>query len=242
MNSQREYIYRERADLLEGEDISENIRNYIRSTCEIGIEIYSDGKKHPEDWDLQALKQWLKSTFLVDIDYNELDPHKLSYRDFLSALQEKMLGEYRKKEQEVGTEPMRAVERMISLQVIDAKWREHLLAMDELRDGIWAVGYSERNPLVEYKLRAFEAFNGMLERMRQDIVEFLMKVQIREKIEEEVEFKKIGEEFRPEVGQFGEGGIPLSPPPAQLRQHDNTDMAPVTGGVKRKKTRRSRRN
>ncbi|RPI94028.1 MAG: preprotein translocase subunit SecA, partial [Spirochaetales bacterium] len=64
MNSQREYIYRERADLLEGEDISENIRNYIRSTCEIGIEIYSDGKKHPEDWDLQALKLWLKSTFL----------------------------------------------------------------------------------------------------------------------------------------------------------------------------------
>ncbi|RPI89935.1 MAG: hypothetical protein EHM32_12090, partial [Spirochaetales bacterium] len=169
-------------------------------------------------------------------------PHKLSYRDFLSALQEKMLGEYRKKEQEVGTEPMRAVERMISLQVIDTKWREHLLAMDELRDGIWAVGYSERNPLVEYKLRAFEAFNGMLERMRQDIVEFLMKVQIREKIEEEVEFKKIGEEFRPEVGQFGEGGIPLSPQPAQLRQNDNTDMAPVTGGVKRKKTRRSRRN
>ncbi|HSV96205.1 MAG TPA: preprotein translocase subunit SecA [Spirochaetota bacterium] len=242
MNSQREYIYRERADLLEGEDISENIRNYIRSACEIGVEIYSDGKKHPEDWDLDAFKLWLKSTFLVGLDYNEVDPHKLSYKDFVAALQEKMLGEYRKKEEEVGPGPMRAVERMISLQVIDTKWREHLLAMDELRDGIWAVGYSERNPLVEYKLRAFESFNMMLERMRQDIVEFLMKVQIREKIEEEVEFKKIGEEFRHEIGQFGEGGIPLAPQPAQPRRKDDADMAPVTGGVKRKKTRRSRRN
>ncbi len=241
MNSQREYIYRERSDLLEGEDISENIRNYIRSTCEIGVEIFSEGKKHPEDWDLDALKTWARSTFLVDLDYNELNPHKLSYRDFVAALQEKMLSEYRRKEEEVGTEPMRAVERMISLQVIDTKWREHLLGMDELRDGIWAVGYSERNPLVEYKLRAFEAFNGMLERMRQDIVEFLMKVQIRERIEEEVEFKKMGEEFRPEVGQFGEGGIPLAPQPAQVRHKDDAEMVQVTGGVKRKKTRRSRR-
>jgi len=81
----------------------------------------------------------------------------------------------------------------------------------------------------------------MLERMRQDIVEFLMKVQIRERIEEEVEFKKMGEEFRPEVGQFGEGGIPLAPQPAQVRHKDDAEMAPVTGGVKRKKTRRSRR-
>jgi len=241
MNSQREFIYRERADLLEGEDISENIRNYIRSTCEIGVEIYSEGKKHPEDWDLDALKSWMRSTFMVDIDYNEIDPHRLSYRDFVEAIQNKVLSEYKKKEDEVGSEPMRAVERMISLQVIDTKWREHLLAMDELRDGIWAVGYSERNPLVEYKLRAFEAFNMMLERMRQDIVEFLMKVQIRERVEEEVEFKKLGVELRPEVGQFGEGGIPHSPQPVQVRQGKESDAAPVTGGVKRKKTRRSRR-
>jgi preprotein translocase subunit SecA len=241
MNSQREFIYRERADLLEGEDISENIRNYIRSTCEIGVEIYSEGKKHPEDWDLDALKSWMRSTFLVDIDYNEIDPHRLSYRDFVEAIQNRMLDEYKKKEDEVGSEPMRAVERMISLQVIDTKWREHLLAMDELRDGIWAVGYSERNPLVEYKLRAFDAFNMMLERMRQDIVEFLMKVQIRERVEEEVAFKKLGEELRPEVGQFGEGGIPHSPQPVQVKHGQESDAAPVTGGVKRKKTRRSRR-
>ncbi len=241
MNSQREFIYRERADLLEGEDISENIRNYIRSTCEIGVEIYSEGKKHPEDWDLDALKSWMRSTFMVDIDYNEIDPHRLSYREFVEAIQNRVLAEYKKKEDEVGSEPMRAVERMISLQVIDTKWREHLLAMDELRDGIWAVGYSERNPLVEYKLRAFEAFNMMLERMRQDIVEFLMKVQIRERVEEEIEFKKLGVELRPEVGQFGEGGIPHSPQPVQVRQGKESDTAPVTGGVKRKKTRRSRR-
>ena len=241
MNSQREFIYRERSDLLEGEDISENIRNYIRSACEIGVEIYSEGKKHPEDWDIDGLRSWLRSTFLVDLDDDAADPHKLSYRDFVDAVRNRTLLEYEKKEREVGSEPMRAVERMISLQVIDTKWREHLLSMDELRDGIWAVGYSERNPLVEYKLRAFDAFNMMLERMRQDIVEFLMKVQIRESVEEEVEYKRLGQEMRPEIGQFEEGGILHSPQPVQVRHGGESDSAPVSGGVKRKKTRRSRR-
>jgi preprotein translocase subunit SecA len=134
---------------------------------------------------------------------------------------------------------------MLSLQVIDSKWREHLLSMDELRDGIWTVGYSEKNPLVEYKLEGFDIFGQMMETLKQDIVEFLMKVQVKEVVEEEHRFKKIGDEYHPEVEQFGAGGIPLAlSPDAPVRRHgeESKEETVITvGGVKRKKTRRSRR-
>ena len=80
---------------------------------------------------------------------------------------------------------MRILERLISLQVIDNKWREHLLAMDHLRDGIWAMGYGERNPLVEYKIEGSRIFSDMLINLKEEIMEYMMKVEIR-RIEEEV--------------------------------------------------------
>ena len=80
---------------------------------------------------------------------------------------------------------MRIIERLISLQVIDNKWRDHLLAMDQLRDGIWAMGYGEKNPLVEYKIEGSRIFNEMIGNLKEDIIEFLMKVEIR-RVEEEI--------------------------------------------------------
>ena len=107
---------------------------------------------------------------------------------------------------------MRILERMINLQVIDSRWREHLLTMDELRDGIWTVGYSEKNPLVEYKIEGFEIFNNMMGSLKQQVVEDLMKVQVREVVQEidEHEFKMLGEAIHADFEQFGTGGIPLA--------------------------------
>jgi len=248
MNSQREFIYKERNAILEGEDISSNIHEYIREVVELGVEIYTGGRGHPEEWDLDGLYQWYKTKFMVDIDQEEIDPYSLSYNEFVDALYQKLVSIYREKEQTVGNEDMRTVERLISLQVIDNKWREHLLAMDELRDGIWTVGYGERNPLVEYKLRGFDLFREMMDNLKQDIVEFLMKVQVRDVVqEEEYEYQQVGNEFHAEVEQFGTGGIPYSSEPDTTRPQRNPNREhkhhepPVEGGVKRKKTRRSRR-
>ncbi len=244
MNSQREFIYRERNEILQGENISDKVREYIREVCEMGLETYSDGGKHPDDWDMEALKGWLRTTFLYELSHDGSDPRRLSYAEFLEKIQSDLLARYELKEKDITPDAMRALERMITLQVIDTKWREHLLEMDELRDGIWAVGYSERNPLVEYKLRAFELFNDMLGRMKQDVVEFLMKVQVKEVVQETHEFRKIGEEFHAELNQFGEGGIPFLPsqaPPETRREARLEDDHDTVGGVKRKKTRRSRR-
>ena len=245
MNSQREFIYRERNDILEGENISEKIKSYIREVCDIGFDIHSGDSRHPKDWNLDGLALWLRSTLGVEIDYNEVNPETLSSHEFAERVRARVLEQYERKEREITPDAMRSLERMITLQVIDSKWREHLLEMDALRDGIWAVGYSERNPLVEYKLRAFDIFNDMLDRMKQDIVEFLMKVQVREVVEEEREYRVMGQEVHQELDQFGSGGVPLmeaEPVPARRQGPQEVPEHETVGGVKKKKTRRSRRS
>jgi preprotein translocase subunit SecA len=245
MNSQREFIYRERNEILEGEDISGKILDYIEEVCESEVDFYTGGGGHPEDWDVEGIKQWLKTGFLVDPDSEGDEIFKGSPSEIESVISDILTQRYKKKESEMGEADLRALERLISLQVIDSKWREHLLSMDELREGIWTVGYGEKNPLVEYKIQGFEIFREMLTVLKGAIIEFLFKVEMEEIVEEEYEFKKIGEEFHAEVEQFGTGGIPQSASQISpvikrsLGMQENEQV--TTGGVKRKKTRRSRR-
>ncbi|HPI90927.1 MAG TPA: preprotein translocase subunit SecA, partial [Spirochaetota bacterium] len=160
MNSQREYIYRERNDILEGEDISEKILSYIDDVCRAQIAFFTSEGAHPEEWDLDGLQNWLKYRFTYEIDYEEISPLKLSYREFIDAVSDAVSEKYKAKEQVLGARDMRTLERLIALQVIDAKWRDHLLNMDDLRDGIWTLGYGEKNPLVEYKIEGFRKFEA----------------------------------------------------------------------------------
>ena len=116
--------------------------------------------------------------------------------------------------------------------------------MDELRDGIWTVGYGEKNPLVEYKIEGFHFFKTMLTAMKEEIMEFMMKVQVEHVIEDQfAEYQEIGDEFHAEVGQFGSGGIPTSAVPVKKRENARTrvNQNVQQGGVKRKKTRRNKR-
>ncbi|MBN2041530.1 MAG: preprotein translocase subunit SecA [Spirochaetes bacterium] len=251
MNSQREFIYRERNEILEGEDISEKIKNYIEEIVEALIDIYTEGRRHPEDWDLDGFKVFIKTKFMLDIDYDVINPYSLSFKEFQDAISEELYKQYESKEKEISYDEMRVLERLISLQAIDSKWREHLLTMDELRDGIWTAGYSERNPLVEYKIQGMELFREMMHALKMDILEYLFKVQVREVIQEkekeEIDFTPIGDEYHAEFEQFGGGGgIPLSSSPQQTAKRKRIDNDEEPGydthaGVKRKKTRRSRR-
>jgi preprotein translocase subunit SecA len=241
MNSQRTFIYKERNDILDGVDISDKIRNYISEAVEQKIENFTMGMKHPEQWDLSGLQSWFKMKFTIDLDYSEINPVELNYNDFLDILIERINRLYDEKEEKNGHSDMRIIERLISLQVIDNKWREHLLAMDHLRDGIWALGYGEKNPLVEYKIEGARLFADMLGNLKEDIIEFLLKVEVR-KVEEEVPVPQnqipVGDEFHAEVGQFGAGGIPAQ---AAIARKAREPEKPVEGGVRRRKTRRSRR-
>lgn len=245
MNSQREFIYKERDEILMGENISGKILQYIHDVCSEKLESFTGGHRHPEEWDLEGIRNWMRYKFGIEIHFDEIDPYELNYREFIDAITDRLKQAYRKKEESLGQDDMRMLERMISLQIIDTKWREHLYNMDELRDGIWTLSYGERNPLVEYKIQGFNLFRDMLATLKEDILEYLMRVQIERVEQPEVpDAAVIGSEFHPEVEQFGGGGIPLTAPAAGhavKHEHKKEHHAVTTGGVKRKKTRRSRR-
>jgi len=195
---------------------------------------------------LKALMLFLRSKFGFDLQEIGVTIEKLSHDELINTIKEHLLKLYKAKEEEVGSDHMRTLERLVSLQVIDTKWRDHLLVMDDLRDGIWTAGYSERNPLVEYKLRGFELFNEMLDNLKLDIIDMLLKVRLQKVEEIEIKPEELpipfGQEIKPEVEQFGAGGIPVaatSRPVVRSQAEDKNRE--ITGGVKRKKTRRSRR-
>ncbi len=245
MNSQREFIYTERNEILGGEDLSGKISSYIMDVVKDRVEYFSEGKGHPEEWDLEGLQFYFRNKYLIDLDYEEINPLHMNYHEFVEAIGGKFISEYRNKEKETGNTDMRTLERLISLQVIDNKWREHLLNMDQLRDGIWTVGYGEKNPLVEYKIEGFHLFKVMMNALKEDILEYMMKVQVEHVIEEvDYDYELMGDEFHQEVEQFGSGGIPLSStmPSKKKKKESKATAAAQEGGVKRKKTRRSRRS
>jgi preprotein translocase subunit SecA len=245
MNSQREFIYKERDEILLGEDISYKFSSYIVDVCKIKLDQFTNGKSHPEEWDLEGLANWMRFKFGIELDLKKNDPFILSYNEFEEALVNTIKDAYKTKEETMGSRDMRTLERMISLQIIDNKWRDHLYNMDEMRDGIWTLSYGERNPLVEYKIQGFNLFHAMLSSLKEDILEYMMRVQV-ERVEEEVPqpHEIAGSEFHPEVEQFGSGGIPLSTQASSVRRHPEQKKeqhVETTGGVKRKKSRRSRR-
>jgi preprotein translocase subunit SecA len=239
MNSQREYIYGRRDDILEGEDITDFIHSYMDDVVQDVCEQFSDEKKNVSGWDVDAMILYIQSKFAINFDRSEIV--KLSHDAFEKELKEAILKRHKEKEDKIGGANMRHVERMIALQVIDTKWREHLLSMDQLRDGIWTVGYGERNPLIEYKLRGFRIFQETLFAIKQEIVELLMKVQFRdnENFNEDNRGEQelpAGNEVRQEISPFGDSSRNLSGFNSEKKSTE-----PTEGGTRRKKTRRSRR-
>lgn len=248
MNSQREFIYTERDKILEGEDISGKIKEYIKDVCKMEIEIATEGRDHPEEWNLEGLQSVFRGKYNVDLDYNEIDPYDMSNKEFVKAIINKFLQSYTEKENRIGSHDMRILERLISLQVIDNKWRDHLLSMDELREGIWTMGFGEKNPLVEYKIQGFNLFRAMTDSLKQEILEYMMKVQVQHQVVEEpvkAEYTPVGSEYKGEVEQFGNGGIAAASAPGTQSQRGATKVKNreeiTTGGVKRKSARKKRR-
>jgi len=248
MNSQREFIYRERNEILDGEDISQKIRSYIGDVCKNQVEMFTGGGGHPEEWDLESLGNWFKFRFAIDLNFEEINPFDMTYKEFLAAVTARFDEKYGEREKVLGARDMRTLERLVSLQVIDKKWRDHLLNMDDLRDGIWTLGYGEKNPLVEYKIEGFHKFHLMLNTLKEEILEYMMKVQVERIVEQEPAMPEPiaqATEFHPEVGQFGGGGIPTGASAQMQAGRPGTKAReaniPVEGGVKRKKMRRSKR-
>jgi preprotein translocase subunit SecA len=178
MNKQREVIYGMRREILEGESQEETVREWMEELLDGVVDTYAAEGTHPEDWDLAGLAEAMSRQFDVKLPAHVPEREVLS-RDALRAeLGEAVQGRYAAREREVGSEILRQLERWVMLQVIDGQWKDHLLSMDHLKEGIGLRGYGQRDPLTEYKREAFDLFEAMVDRARIMVVEWLFKLQI----------------------------------------------------------------
>ncbi|MGC4887148.1 preprotein translocase subunit SecA [Micromonospora sp. DT227] len=183
LNKQRQVVYAERLRVLNGEDLSDQVRNMIDDT--VGAYVVgatSDG--YAEDWDLDQLWSSLKQLYPVGVTVEELEEEVGSRagldQDFLLArLKEDAHAAYDRREETLGEEAVRQLERMVLLQVIDRKWREHLYEMDYLQEGISLRAYAQRDPVIEYQREGFDMFATMMDGIKEETVGFLYNLDVQ---------------------------------------------------------------
>jgi len=181
MNKQREAVYGLRHQLLEGIDQKDLIlEDYVGSIIGDLLDQYCARERHAEQWDTTALKQQIFTRFGVDLAAEGVDPDKLNRSELGDAIFDKLKQRYEAKEKLIGSEAMRYHERMIMLSVLDGQWKDHLLSMDHLKEGIGLRGYGQHDPLVEYKRESFEMFEGMMQRFQEETVRYLYLLQVIE--------------------------------------------------------------
>ena len=177
MNKQREVIYGMRRQILEGESQTETIAEWVDELVASTVDAYAARGAHPEDWDLAGLIEALHRQFDTRIPAAEFS--EIASREALDQLvQDAVKARFAEREQELGGELLQALERHEMLLVLDTQWKDHLLSIDHLKEGIGLRGYGQRDPLTEYKKEAFDLFEDMFERMKAAVIERIFKVQI----------------------------------------------------------------
>lgn len=186
-NEQRQAIYSIRNDLLAAEDVSQQVSQMRESVVNRVVSAHLPPQSLPEQWDIPGLEQNLKSEFGVEVPVQQwLDEDKKLHEEPLRRrIYEQVAEAYVAKEQIVGAEPLRYLEKQVILQVLDNLWKEHLAKLDHLRQGIHLRGYAQKNPKQEYKREAFALFEELLENIDEESIRFLSHVQIRQENEAE---------------------------------------------------------
>ncbi|MGZ4838682.1 MAG: preprotein translocase subunit SecA [Terriglobales bacterium] len=181
MNKQREAVYSLRRQLLEGLDQKDLIlEDYVADILSELLDKYVSKDAHPEDWDIKGLKNEIFTRFGVDILAEGVRPESLNRQELGDAIFDKLKQRYDAKEHLIGAEQMRYHERMIMLSVLDQQWKDHLLNMDHLKEGIGLRGYGQHDPLVEYKRESFDMFEAMMARFEEETVRYLYLMQVIE--------------------------------------------------------------
>ena len=172
MNTQRGIIYKQRKQVLDGENIHENILHMINSVAEETIQEYVG---NGEDVNKEGLLQEIKTIFNVN-DLESLSKKHLDVQEITDELKEKALQNYDKKAEEIGQNEIGEVERVVMLKVVDQKWMDHIDAMDELKDGIGLRAYGQKDPVVQYRIEGFDMFDKMVNDIKHDVVKILLNI------------------------------------------------------------------
>ena len=252
MNKQREFIYQERNIFLENNHVRDRLKKWIEEVIETRVLRLCEGND-VNQWDMDGLEEWLKTVLGVKINLDikefrrDKNPQLMLFEKIHTAAQKR----YQEKAAEAGEEAFNYVERRIALDVIDARWKEHLHQMDQLREGVWVSGYAERNPLVEFKLKGFEFFDQMVDGIKEQVTDYLFRVQIEAPlgIEEEApqNARAQGDAHHQsyssfdalESGQQGIGKVLSAPETAAA--HASASSPIGGGGASRRRTSRRRK-
>jgi preprotein translocase subunit SecA len=180
-NDQRKVVYQQRDELMDVEDISDSIERIRDDVVNALIDDYIPPQSLEEQWDVAGLSAALKHEFNIQYPLQQwLDEDDQLHEESLrQRILQQMVEEYQQKEAVVSSKELRTYEKAVMLSVLDSHWKEHLAAMDYLRQGIHLRGYAQKNPKQEYKREAFEMFTDMLESIKQEVISDLTKVQVR---------------------------------------------------------------
>ncbi|HEX7728152.1 MAG TPA: preprotein translocase subunit SecA [Terracidiphilus sp.] len=216
MNKQREAVYGLRRKLLEGVEQRELIlEDYVSGVLSGLLDEFTPENKHPDQWNTKGLEEKLVDHFGFLAAQEGVNALELARHELGDAIFEKLHEHYKQKEQILGAETMRYHERMVMLSVIDGLWKEHLLSMDHLKEGIGLRGYAQQDPLVAYKKESFDLFEAMMARFQEDTVRFLFRMQI------------IGPDGQPIGAPVQERReVPSAPPVASAAQLSSPDDEP----------------
>jgi len=181
MNKQREVIYQHRRAVLGGTNLKDDIYDMMAGVVDSALNVYCPAEQYQEEWDLKGLSEMMQGQFGLDITQGKNDGgeglRELGRDALVEDLKKHVHEAYERKEKELGSDLMRFLEKTFMLQVIDHHWKDHLLGMDHLRDGIGLRGYGQKDPLIEYKREGYDLFAGMMERIKSDSLERLFLVQ-----------------------------------------------------------------
>jgi preprotein translocase subunit SecA len=177
LNQQRDVVYTYRDEVLEGRDISDAARGEVTKLIERMVDEYTAGD-FVEDWDVDGLLRRMEEIFRPSAQIMSIDRNRVDREELTAALQEEAMAQYEQREEELGDELMRALERFLLLQIIDQRWREHLYDMDYLREGIHLRGFAQIEPLVAYKNEAFTLFEDLMNSVWGDFARMIFHVEV----------------------------------------------------------------
>jgi preprotein translocase subunit SecA len=178
LNKQREVIYSQRREVLRGDALKEDVLEMGQDLTEEIVGRYADKELHPSEWDLAGLREAFNHQFNMRLDVSPDEEENLTAETLTEKALQKVSEVYEDKEKRFGATMLRQLEKIIMLQTIDSLWKDHLLNMDHLKEGIGLRGYGQKNPLQEYQKEGFEMFEEMIHRVQEDVVQKLFTVEL----------------------------------------------------------------
>ena len=230
MNKQREIIYGQRQSVLAGEDISESLRDMVTGSIEVNVDTFCSGNE-AEHWNLASLRSIYLGWMLTEneLRYTDEQLGTLKSDDIKEYITNKALAILHEKEQIIGSETMRELERVVLLRTVDSKWMEHIDAMDELKKGIGLRSYGQHDPVSEYRFEGFNMFDEMIENIRQDVTKLLITANLAKPVQRQAVAKITG------TSGGGDNSVKKQPVRRSADKVGRNDPCPCGSGKKYKK-------